>query len=882
MAAPKRLVVIDGKSVFYRGYYALPNLRSVDGTPTGGIYGFAVMALEVIKRLKPDYVAVAWDKPKTNIRKRLALYPEYKAGRKPAPADFYAQIPVLHQLLDALGWPLYECDDYEADDIMGTLALSAGKKGISTLLVTSDLDMLQLVSDSVKIYVLKTGLSNIELYSPKSFEAKYGIKVSQFLDLKSLKGDSSDNIPGVPGIGEKTAVELLKQFKTLDGIYENLDLIKGSTKDKLVAGKKLAYLSKEIGRIWVDAPIKFNLKEMDGSKIKVQELSNLLNKLQFRSILNKLPEVLPSYKPETGQKMKIKPISGKHTLVASDKDMEKIVISKTEPYYIYSRSAEKHGLKPQVLIISKSKDEVITFDLTKLSHEKVSSKLSDIKELIGYDVKASLQVLMEVGVKPLPKVRHDILVGAFLINSLSGELSLTELATQELGYSGASLDIIDPEDLIIKAPLFITVIESIYTNQLKDLNKLTQIAKLASDIEWPVIPVLAKMEKIGIKLDTDYLVKFNDKIEDSISDLEQKIYGYANEKFNISSPVQLAQILFDPGKLNIQTKGIKRTKTGYSTAASELEKMIGQHPIIELIVAYREVIKLKNTYIDTLPKLVDQNSRIHTTFNMTTAQTGRLSSLDPNLQNIPTRTDLGKNIRTAFVAGRGNTLISADYSQFELRLAAVLAKDKKLISMFNRGSDIHTITAAEVYGREPEDVTKQMRRAAKVVNFGILYGMSTHGLTVATGMSFEQAQDFIDKFKKLRQPLFDYMSEIIKTTRSRGYAETMFGRRRYLPDINSSNFILRQAAERAAINVPVQGTEADLVKMAMAACDKALEARHDDCHMLLQIHDSILVECPNEIASSVAEILKDTMENIYPLPVKLDVDITTGQNWGEL
>jgi DNA polymerase-1 len=334
--------------------------------------------------------------------------------------------------------------------------------------------------------------------------------------------------------------------------------------------------------------------------------------------------------------------------------------------------------------------------------------------------------------------------------------------------------------------------------------------------------------------------------------------------------------------LAISTKGIKKTKSGFSTAASELDKLLGQHPIIELISSYREVIKLKNTYIDTLPKMVDENSRVHTTFNMTTAQTGRLSSLDPNLQNIPTRTDLGKHIRTAFVASKGNTLISADYSQFELRLAAVLAADKKLINMFNRGSDIHTITAAEVYGREPEDVTKQMRRAAKVINFGILYGMSPHGLTVAADMTFEQAQDFINKYKELRKPLFDYMKTVITTTRKTGYAETMFGRRRYLPDINSSNFILRQAAERAAINVPIQGTEADLVKMAMIECDKLLDSRHNDCHMLLQIHDSVLVECPFEVADSVSTLLKDTMENVYSLPVKLTVDVTQGKNWGEL
>jgi DNA polymerase-1 len=412
------------------------------------------------------------------------------------------------------------------------------------------------------------------------------------------------------------------------------------------------------------------------------------------------------------------------------------------------------------------------------------------------------------------------------------------------------------------------------------LQAVPKFSDLVKNIEWQVIPVLARMEYEGIQLDTDYLKKFANEIDDAISDLEQQIYGHADQEFNIGSPSQLAEILFD--KLDLPKQGIKKGKTGYSTAASELDKLRGQHPIIDLITQYREVTKLKNTYVDTLPQQVDENSRLHTTFSLTIAQSGRLSSNDPNLQNIPTRTDLGRRVRTAFVAGKGNKLVSADYSQFELRLAAVLAEDKELIDMFNRDIDVHAATAADVYGRELEDVTKQMRRQAKVVNFGILYGMSPHGLAIAANMTFDQAKHFIDRYKELRKPLFDYTDKIREFARKEGYVETIFGRRRPMPDIHSSNFMVRQAAERAAINMPIQGTEADLMKLAMVEVDRLLAEQHNDCKQLLQIHDSILVECPAEVAERIAKLLKDSMENIYELPVKLTVDTTIGDIWGEL
>lgn len=876
----KKLAIIDGKSVFYRGYYAMPNLATKDGTPTGGVFGFATMALEVIRQLKPDYVAVAWDKPKTNIRKRLELYPAYKAGRKPAPPDFYEQIPVLHELLDAFGWPLYELDDYEADDIMGTLAVQAREKDLDTMLVTSDLDMLQLVNGNVKVYALKKGLSNIELYSPDSFKAKYGIDVHQFLDLKALKGDSSDNIPGVPGIGEKGAVQLLQEYQTLDGVYENLALVKDSLRKKLEAGKDSAYLSKQLAAIWTDAPLKLDLSEVDGSKIQPEKVLHLLQKLEFKSLARQLPEIMQvaidNHQSAQGI-VTIKP--GKNTLIDSKAKLETLKLEGAQ-WYVHSHAAGRHGERPQTLVVSADGDNVYTLDLTKLDGSAVAALFTFAPALIGHDLKYTLQVLLALGCKNLPPIAHDTLIAAFVINALLREQTLTDLAQSELGYDGSSFEDLSPEDVTHRAAEIVAVIKALHQHQAKAIETTPKFTELVRDIEWPVIPVLARMEYRGIKLDTSYMAKFSEQIEDSISDLEQQIYGQADQEFNIGSPSQLAEILFE--QLNLPKQGIKKGKTGYSTAASELHKLREAHPIINLITAWREVTKLKNTYVDTLPKLVDANSRVHTTYSLTIAQSGRLSSNDPNLQNIPVRTELGRHIRSAFVAGPGNKLVSADYSQFELRLAAVLANDTELIELFNNDTDVHTATAAQVYGREPEDVTKQMRRQAKVVNFGILYGMSPHGLAVAANMSFEQAKHFIDRYKELRKPLFDYTDTIREFARKEGYVETLFGRRRPMPDIHSSNFMVRQAAERAAINMPIQGTEADIMKLAMIKVDEVLAQQHNDCYQLLQIHDSIVVECPEDVAERVAKLLKDTMEHVYELPVKLTVDVSTGKNWGEL
>lgn len=874
------MAIIDGKSVFYRGYFAVPNLSTKDGTPTGGVFGFATMALEVIKRLKPDYVAVAWDKPKTNIRSRLKLYPEYKAGRKPAPPDFYAQVPLLHELLDAFGWPLYELDDYEADDIMGALADQAKKKDIETYLITSDMDILQLVNSHVHAYLLKTGLSNIEELDEKAFKAKYGIDVHQFIDLKAIKGDSSDNIPGVPGIGEKGALDLLKEYKTLDGVYDNLDLIKESVRKKLEAGKDSAYMSKKLVTLMLDAPIKLNLKEVDGSKADPAKIQETLQKLEFKSLARQLPEIMNVPETHAVANTVTHVPAGKNTVIDSADKLNDLKLPKSDYLYIHSRSAGKHGRDPQVLCLSTDGKHTYSLDLTKLNHKAVADYFKAVSPLVGYDLKSTYKVLMALGVIDLPEVGFDIQIGAFLINPLRREQSLTELASSDLGFEGSAFEDATPEEVLGRGAEYISFIKTLHDQQAKELSlkQYSKLKLLAETVDLPIIPVLAKMEYTGIKLDVDYIKDMAGEVEDIISDLEQQIYGHADQEFNIGSPAQLADILFN--KLNLPKEGIKKGKTGYSTAASELDKLRAVHPIIDLITQYREVTKLKNTYIDTLPKQVDENSRLHTTYALTVAQTGRLSSNDPNLQNIPVRTDLGRRIRTAFVATPEHVLVSADYSQFELRLAAYLCKDEDLIKQFNDDVDVHTATAAEVYGRNPEDVTKNMRRAAKAVNFGIMYGQGPHGLVQTTGMSYAEAKSFIEKYFQVRPKLKGYIESVQEQARKQGYVETLFGRRRPTPDVHSSNFVVREAAMRAAVNMPFQGSAADIMKMAMIAVAKKLEGTENQ--MLLQIHDSILVECPKSSGERVAKLLKETMENVVKLPIKLTVDTDIGENWGKL
>jgi len=843
----KRLAVIDGKSVFYRGYYAMPGLSLKDGTPTGGVFGFASLAIELIKKLEPDYVAVAWDKPKTNIRKRREIYPEYKAGRKPAPPDFYEQIPLLMELLEAFHWPLYEIDDYEADDIMGTFALQAEKKGIQTCLLTSDLDALQLIGHNTKVYALKNGLSNIEEFDVDYFEKKYGIDVEQFLDLKSLKGDSSDNLPGVPGIGEKTGIQLLQEFKTLDGVYEHLDDIKPSVANKLREGKELAYISKEVGRIWTDAPVTLDWDAADIDNTDLSKVAAILEKFEFHSLTKRLPKHMQDQ-------------AASHALAVNQLATADIA-EKPWPKQLMMNGTAVIELSEDDLWLSVDRSTVYKMPLKDV--DKSVWRALEMATVIAYDAKQFYHDLAARGIENVHFGQiHDVRQAAFLIDPLRRDRSLNSLIGGQL------------ETEVEK----IAALWQVYDWQMESFKELPRVAEIAHKFDFPLIYTLFLVEHRGIKVDKDLLAKMSKELGDEHKKLEQEMYTMAGYEFNIGSPSQLSEVLFT--KLQLPTTGVKKGKTGYSTDQKTLDKLRGQHPIIELIERTRELAKLKNTYVDTLPLVADEHDRIHTTFNQDVAATGRLSSADPNLQNIPVRSDLGRRIREAFVPEKGKVLIGADYSQFELRLAAVLAGDKELINDFNGDVDIHTKTAAQVYGIPMDDVTKNQRRDAKVINFGVLYGMSPHGLSVATGMSLAEAKKYIDHYFELRAPIRKYIDDTLKMARTEGYVETFYGRRRPTPDINSSNFMVREAAARQAANMPIQGTEADLMKLAMIKIEEKLNGLGDQ---ILQIHDSVLVEAPKENAEKIMDILQETMESIAPdLPVKLKVDVSMGKNWGEL
>ena len=844
----KRLVVIDGKSVFYRGYYAMPGLSMADGTPTGGVYGFVSLAIELIKKLEPDYVAVAWDKRGTNIRKRRELYPEYKAGRKPAPDDFYQQIPILHELLDAFGWPLYEIDDYEADDIMGAFARQAESRGIETCLITSDLDALQLISPMTKVYAMKNGLRNIEEFTAEHFEEKYGIRTEQFLDLKALKGDSSDNLPGVPGIGEKTAVKLLQEYETLDGVYEHLDEQKGALRTKLENGRESAYLTKQVAEIWTDAPIELDWDVADVNDCDFARVTEILQKLEFNSLIGRLPRTMQA--AENGKKEEPK------------LDIPRIEKLPDMPMFEAENIIYIDSSEPDVIYISSNPESVWTAKIDEISQSMWQLLAQGI--VIVADVKRLYHALDNYGVAVRFHEVWDVEQAAFLIDPLKRDRSLNALSGDFSDDNSAAYQL--------------ARLHKIYREQKVYMSNNSQIARVAYEFDFPVIWALFQMEKRGMKLDDTLLKQMGDELAAEVSELEQQMYSMAGYEFNASSPAQLSEVLFT--KLQLPTAGIKKGKTGYSTGQKELDKLRGQHPIVELIERYRELTKLISTYIEALPKLMTTDGRIHTTFNQDVTSTGRLSSTNPNLQNIPVRTELGRKIRQAFVPSDGKVFVGADYSQFELRLAAVLAGDEKLIEDFNSDVDIHAKTAAETYGISIDEVSKSQRRAAKVINFGVLYGMSPHGLAAATGMSFTEAKKFIDHYFEVRKPIRQYLDKILTQAREQGFVETYFGRRRPTPDVKSSNFMVRSSAERAAMNMPIQGTEADLMKLAMIRLEDKLLGLAD---AILQVHDSILVECKPEDVQKVSEIMKAEMEGVCPeLPIKLKVDVGTGANWGEV
>ena len=856
----KKLVIIDGKSVFYRGYYAMGNLSLEDGTPTGGVYGFASLAFEVIRKLKPDYVVVAWDKKGTSTAKRSAIYPEYKAGRKKAPDDFYEQIPLLKDFLKTLGWPLFETDGYEADDILGTLAVQANKLGVEANLITSDLDMLQLIDENTKVFAMKRGFSDIEEFDLEYFENKYGLKQSQFLDLKALQGDSSDNIPGVPGIGPKTATQLLQEFFTLEGIYENLENIKPAWRKKLEDGKDLAFMSKKIAEIFLDAPVELNFEDADIHNFNYEEVLKMLRKLEFNSLVRKIPKEMKTSSEdfETKNENQIR--------------LFEEVLKPSEINILPEISAEKFFEKPQDLVFfdfdsQKLKILVSNFENIAEFNFMEFSKFADFfrnTKTVFFNAKETFHKIFNAGVDfgDWGGI-SDIEQLEFLLNPLIRDKSL----------SGIYGEKIDEDDSKVR----ISAMRIIFERQQKKLEDLPRIREIAEKLDFPMSLVLFKMEKAGVEICPEIFAKMSEEFAGEISKIEKEIFEIAGREFNVASPLQLSKVLFED--LSLPTKGIKKSKNGFSTGQKELDKLREHSPIIEKIEQFREFSKLKSTYVDALPKLADEKNRIHSNFAQDVTTTGRLSSSNPNLQNIPIRSELGRRIREGFVAKKGNLLVSADYSQFELRLAAVLANDKPLIETFEKDLDIHAKTASEVFGVQIDEVSKEQRRVAKIINFSVLYGVGAHNLSGTIGVGFYEAKKYIEEYFNAHKPIRELMDNTLKKAQDEGFVETFFGRRRPMPDIKSSNFMIREMAKRAAQNMPIQGTEADLMKRAMLAVDEKI-VKAGLGEQILQIHDSILVEVPAENAENVAEILKREMENVAPeLNIKLKVEVSIGKDW---
>ena len=856
----KKLVIIDGKSVFYRGYYAMGNLSLEDGTPTGGVYGFASLAFEVIRKLKPDYVVVAWDKKGTSTAKRSAIYPEYKAGRKKAPDDFYEQIPLLKDFLKTLGWPLFETDGYEADDILGTLAVQANKLGVEANLITSDLDMLQLIDENTKVFAMKRGFSDIEEFDLEYFENKYGLKQSQFLDLKALQGDSSDNIPGVPGIGPKTATQLLQEFFTLEGIYENLENIKPAWRKKLEDGKDLAFMSKKIAEIFLDAPVELNFEDADIHNFNYEEVLKMLRKLEFNSLVRKISKEMKTSSEDFETKNE------------NQIGLFEEVLKPSEINILPEISAEKFFEKPQDLVFfdfdsQKLKILVSNFENIAEFNFMEFSKFSDFfknTKTVFFNAKETFHKIFNAGsdFEDWGEI-YDIEQLEFLLNALIRDKSL----------SGIYGEKIDEDDSKVR----ISAMRIIFERQQKKLEDLPRIREIAEKLDFPMSLVLFKMEKAGVEICPEIFAKMSVEFAGEISKIEKEIFEIAGREFNVASPLQLSKVLFED--LSLPTKGIKKSKNGFSTGQKELDKLREHSPIIEKIEQFREFSKLKSTYVDALPKLADEKNRIHSNFAQDVTTTGRLSSSNPNLQNIPIRSELGRRIREGFVAKKGNLLVSADYSQFELRLAAVLANDKPLIETFEKDLDIHAKTASEVFGVPIDEISKDQRRVAKIINFSVLYGVGAHNLSGTIGVGFYEAKKYIEEYFNAHKPIRELMDNTLKKAQDEGFVETFFGRRRPMPDIKSSNFMIREMAKRAAQNMPIQGTEADLMKRAMLAVDEKI-VKAGLGEQILQIHDSILVEVPAENAENVAEILKREMESVAPeLNVKLKVEVSIGKDW---
>lgn len=868
----------------HRAFHALPpTLSSPKGVLTNAVYGFVSVLFKMIKEKKPDYVAATFDLAAPTFRHEE--FAEYKSHRIKAPDELYAQIPMVKDILSAMGIPIYEKQGFEADDLIGSLAEKTKDiPDVQTIIATGDLDTLQLVQDEkVVVFTLRKGVTDTVTYNEKEVKNRFfGLLPNQMTDYKGLKGDPSDNIPGVPGIGEKTATTLIGKYKSIDNLYEQLAKDKKSKDispklaEKLLENKDMAFFSKKLATIIRDVDIDFSLEKSDWRKnIDKEKLNGLLKELGLYSLVKRFSEIdspaveEPKIKEASlfdsvgVESPKVKGIKDKSEIV---KILKKIELQKNLTF----------DMADGLFNIIFEDEKVVSISTEHMFGDKeLHSKAKDLFEnknilKTSHSFKGIAKLLLEEGIH-IKGIEFDVELAAYLLNSDLQDFDLDKIYYIEFG-NNIGLD--------IKSRLTaITTLKKSLWEKLKS----SGLFKLFEDVELPLSPILAEMESIGINVNQKSIEKLSETTDEQIKSIEKDIYKFANEEFNINSPQQLAHILFD--SLGLKGKVRKTGKGALSTAAAELEKLLEEHPIIDLILKYRELQKLKTTYIDPFPVLIDgKTGRLHTTYNQTGTTTGRLSSQNPNLQNIPVRTELGQEFRRSFVADKGYKLISFDYSQLELRIVAHISNDGKMTEAFKRGEDIHTRTAAEIFEVPADKVTNSMRRDAKTLNFGVLYGMGQMGFQRAAGVTRERAREFIRKYMEEFSGVADYMEQTKQSARQKGHVSTIFGRRRQLEAINSNIPELVRQAERMAINMPVQGTAADLIKMTMVKAHDFVHEKygHEDVRLLLQVHDELLFEAKTELVQKLSENIKSIMENVYKLSVPLTVDIKYGDNWSDM
>lgn len=917
-----KLIIIDGNALIHRSFHAIPpTLRTKDGRLVNAVYGFTSFLLKALNEFHPEFVVLTLDKKGPTFRHEA--YSEYKATRVKAPDELYEQIPLVKEVAEAFNIPIFELSGFEADDLIGTICAQAqNEKNLEKIIITGDLDTLQLVNEKTKVYTMSRGLSDCVLYNDDKVRERYNLNPDQIIDYKALRGDPSDNIPGVKGIGEKTAIELLNDFKTLDGVYKAVENNDKKIRERILSLLKEyrgnAYLSQELATINLAAPIKFILNDTAYSNFQLDKVINLFSEFEFRSLLNKVKDLRDTLNKDHGSaeninqsldeiknnpnseaKFKRNEDSFKYELIDTETKFVSFLkkIKEQKSFTIDTETAGLDTLNDKLIGLSFSwkKGEAYFILNTPDRLEKLKPLLED--ELIkksGHNLKFDFKVLKNQNIN-LKGIYFDTMLASYLLNPASRQHNLDSLVFTELGFekiSKKNLAATQPEQLTLdflsldptKLSLYACE-DADFTNRLVSILekklKAEKLFDLFTKIEMPLIKVLGIMENNGIKLEISPLNKLNKEVNAKLKTLENAIHKFAKTKFNINSTKQLKEILFE--KLAIPTANLKKTKTGFSTAEDELEKLKDLHPIISLLQDYRELKKLSSTYLNALPIMINpKTGRIHSNFNQTITATGRLSSNEPNLQNIPTRTEEGKKIRAAFVADPGYKLVSFDYSQIELRLAAHMANDRKMIKAFNDKEDIHQSTAAEINEVKLEEVTKKMRQEAKAINFGILYGQGPHGLAQSAGIPYFQAKEFIDKYFIAYPNIHKTIANYIKEASDNGYALTLFGRRRPLPEINSSIPIIRKSAERMAINTPVQGTAADLIKLAMINIDQLISGHEDEIRMVLQVHDELIFEIKEAKLDFYSPKIKDLMENVLPLKVPIIAEENIGNNWGEL